>query len=97
MTSTIQTRIDNETRLAAEKIFKEMGISLNEGIRLFIKQTSIRKRIPFDIIASDSWVEHNASSHIPNRETLKVMEDLDSGKDIKTFKSVKEFMADLSA
>ena len=97
MTSTIQTRIDNETRLSAEKIFKEMGMSLNEGIRLFIKQTSIRKRIPFDIVASDPWAAHNASSHIPNEETVKAIEDLDSGKDVKTFKSVKEFMADLKA
>jgi len=97
MTSTIQTRIDSETRLAAEKIFKEMGMSLNEGIRLFIKQTSIRKRIPFDIVASDSWAEHNASSHIPNKETLKAIEELDSGKDVKTFKSAKGFIADLGA
>ena len=96
MTSIIQTRIDGETRLAAEKIFKEMGMSLNEGIRLFIKQTSIRKRIPFDIVA-DPWYAHNESSHVPNEETSEAIKDLDSGRDVKTFHSVKEFISDLSA
>ena len=91
----IQTRIDDKTRTAAEKIFNSMGLTLSDGVRMFIKQTMLRKKIPFEVLAEGSaWLAHDNSSHIPNEETIKAIKDAHAGKGVKTYKSVKDFMAD---
>lgn len=47
MSSIIQTRIDNKTREKAEAIFRQMGMSLSDGIRIFICQVINDRALPF--------------------------------------------------
>ena len=94
----IQTRVDDKTRTAAEKVFNSMGMTLSDGVRLFIKQTMLRKKIPFEVLAEDNaWLAHENSSHIPNEETARAIKDLDAGKSVKTFHRIEDFIADLKA
>ncbi len=47
MSTVIQTRIDEKSRAAAENIFRQMGMSLSDGIRIFICQVINEKGLPF--------------------------------------------------
>ena len=45
---------------------------------------------------ADPWAAHNASSHIPNAETRKAIEDADAGRNMHgPFNSVEEMFAEL--
>lgn len=49
-TSTIQVKIDKETRKAAEMLFDSLGLDLMTAIKLFLKQAVNQQRIPFEIV-----------------------------------------------
>ena len=50
-------RIEERTKLQAEKILKSLGMNTSQAINMFLKQVVLRKGIPFEI-------------NIPNDETL---------------------------
>lgn len=43
----IQARVDETAKREAETILNELGISLSDGIRMFISQVRISKGLPF--------------------------------------------------
>ena len=43
----LQVRVDAETKGAAEDLYKHMGISLSEAVRMFIAQSLIENQMPF--------------------------------------------------
>lgn len=45
----IRSRIDPLIKAKADKLFKHMGLTLNEDVRLFLYQSVAEKRIPFNI------------------------------------------------
>jgi DNA-damage-inducible protein J len=45
--SNIQIRIDEKEKREAKKIFEKVGLDMSSAIKLFIRQTTIRKGIPF--------------------------------------------------
>ena len=47
MKSIIQTRVDSDLRQKAESILKAMGMSLNDGIRIFLQQVVNDRALPF--------------------------------------------------
>lgn len=85
MNTLIQARIDSNSKQQAESIFAKMGITLNEGIRMFIQQTIHDKGLPFRPVVGD----------IPTEETKEAMAELKSGKNLKRFKTVNALMEDL--
>ena len=42
-------KIDEETKKEAQKLFKDLGLSLSTAINIFLKQAIREKRIPFYI------------------------------------------------
>lgn len=91
MNTTIQARIDEASKKEAEFILNQMGMSLNEGIRVFIRQVIHNRALPFRPSLID----------IPNETTEMAMqrtEDYLSGKNCKGFKkfdTVDDAMSDL--
>ena len=86
MNTVIQTRIDEESRKAAEEIFKRMGMSLSEGIRIFIYQVINERALPF----------RPGRDFVPNNETQKVIEDAQSGIGLsKAYTDLDELFKDL--
>ena len=81
--ATLHSRIDKKTKDNAEKILAAIGINHSEAINLFYRQIVLRRGIPFSL-------------EIPNEETLKAIEELESGKKVKSFKTVKKLFADLN-
>lgn len=66
-TATVNARIEPQLKKKAEKILDTVGISTPEAIRLFYKQICLRKGLPFSV-------------NIPNKQTLKAMQDAEEGK-----------------
>lgn len=43
----IQIRINEKEKREAKKIFEKVGLDMSSAIKLFIRQTTLRKGIPF--------------------------------------------------
>ena len=68
MTATLQVRIDSELRKAADSVFSDIGMDTNSAIRLFLRQTVIRRTFPFEVISSDPFL-HPANQAFLARAT----------------------------
>ena len=60
----IRARTEPELKNTVERIFETLGLSCSEAINLFFRQVKLRKGLPFEV-------------KIPNKETLRVMQDVD--------------------
>jgi DNA-damage-inducible protein J len=52
-------RVDELEKLECESIFKSLGITTSEAVRLFIRQVNIVKGLPFELKLSGSAAEHD--------------------------------------
>lgn len=49
MESVVQIRMDTEIKNAAEKLYKELGTSFAEAVRIFAKKSIDEQALPFSI------------------------------------------------
>ena len=82
----VQTRVDDKTRKQAGKVLNGLGITIGDGIRMFLRQVHIDKGLPF---------KPTLVSHIPNSKTIKKISDGEVGIGIKTFKTKESLFKDL--
>ena len=68
-TSTIRARIEPDLKDKAEEVFRRLGLTSTQAIRLFYKQVELRKGLPFEVV-------------IPNKTTLKTFDDTDADKNL---------------
>lgn len=47
MTTTVQLRIDSDTKIKAQKILEKLGLDLSSGIKMFLTQVINSSSIPF--------------------------------------------------
>lgn len=66
----IRSRIDEHVKAEAAQIFKDMGLTLSEAIRIFLYQSIAERRIPFSI-------------NLPNATTRAAMEAVDHGEGLE--------------
>jgi DNA-damage-inducible protein J len=66
-TDQISVRIDHATKAAAEKIFDSLGLSATDAVRMFYRQVSLHRGLPFDV-------------KIPNKETAAAIAEVRNGK-----------------
>lgn len=50
-TSTLQIRIESGLRKDAERLFTNAGLDMSSAIRLFLRQSVIRRRLPFEVMS----------------------------------------------
>lgn len=81
-TETVRIRIEPKTKTKTEAIFKKLGISPSEAVNIFYNMVQLHNGIPFEL-------------KIPNETTLKVFDDTDKKKNLKTFGSVEKLLSDL--
>lgn len=86
----IQARIDQTAKAEAEAILGKLGITLSEGIRMFVNQVRINKALPFTPSLHEK----------PNdklTEALKFADEYFAGNNIniKSFSSADAALADL--
>ncbi|MDR2576191.1 MAG: type II toxin-antitoxin system RelB/DinJ family antitoxin [Treponema sp.] len=82
----LQTRVDDSTREAAEKVLNGLGISISDGIRMFLKQVHIDQGLPF---------QPSLERHIPNEATKKVIEQAEAGIEVRTAKTKEELFREI--
>ena len=78
----ISARIDPDIKQNAEQIFKELGLTTSQAITLFYKQVDIQHGLPFEV-------------KIPNRATLKAIEDAETQTNLRSFNDVEDLFDDL--
>ncbi|MBQ7922889.1 MAG: type II toxin-antitoxin system RelB/DinJ family antitoxin [Clostridia bacterium] len=84
-TTNLNIRTNKEVKLAAEKIFEELGLNMTTAINIFLRQTIRENGIPFDL-----------KLNIPNNITISALEE---GRKLAFDKTVKGYtnMDDLKA
>ena len=81
-TETVRARVSHKTKVAAERVLKNLGLSMSETINLLLVQIKLKKGLPFEV-------------RMPNAETRKVLEESAKGKNAKRFDSVDALFDDL--
>jgi DNA-damage-inducible protein J len=83
MSGMVRARIDPAVKLRAETILAELGLNASDAIRIFYKQVTLQKGLPFAVL-------------IPNEETQKAMANADAGLGLTRYPSVAAMVKDLS-
>ena len=81
-TAEVKTRVEPKLKKESRKIFKKLGLSESEGVRLLLKGLVIHQGIPFEF-------------KIPNKETVAAMEEVEKGIYSKGYKDVDEMFEDI--
>ena len=61
-TSTLQIRVDSDLRKEADELFALAGLDMSSAVRLFLRQSVIRRRLPFEVLSENPdpfWSEAN--------------------------------------
>lgn len=61
-TSTLQIRVDSNLRKEADELFALAGLDMSSAVRLFLRQSVIRRRLPFEVVTENPdpfWSEAN--------------------------------------
>ena len=80
-TTDVRTRIEPELKEAASKLLAECGLSMSDGIRLFLRQVVTQLGLPFEVKA-------------PNATTIAAMEEARSITQAR-FHTAQELFDDL--
>ena len=67
-TVTIQSRVTPQLKRSAEAVFKSIGLSASDAIRVFLQQSVNTGTIPFPLVAKT-----------PNKCTIAAMREMDKG------------------
>ena len=84
-TTNLNIRTDKDIKMAAEKIFDELGLNMTTAINIFLRQTIRENGIPFAL-----------RLNVPNATTVAAIEE---GRKLAYDKTAKGYnnMADLKA
>lgn len=82
-TAMVHVRIDEQLKTNAAETLGNMGLSISDAVRIFLKRVVVEKAIPFDV-------------RIPNAETVAAIQELEAGNGAR-FSSVEALMDDLNA
>lgn len=89
--TTVQFRIDSTVKDEAFAVFREMGISPSEAVRVFFKQVQKTRTLPFIVVADDAGAgevqEENYTEWLRAR-LANTIQQLDRGK-MKSYPSAQ--------
>ena len=88
MNTVIQARVDAESKKQAENILKQLGITLNDAVRMLVNQIIHSRALPFQPKLPTE--EEFIAQAIADAE-----EDIRAGKISKPYNDVKEMINDI--
>lgn len=71
----VHIALDRQLKNDSEEILKKMGLSISEAVRVFLREVVREREIPFPV---------HYSAKVPNDETIKAINQLESGNGEKT-------------
>jgi DNA-damage-inducible protein J len=78
----VHVRVDEKTKAKATKALAAMGISVSDAVRILLMRVAAEQALPFEV-------------KVPNKMTVKAMQDADKGKG-KKFHSVASLFKELN-
>jgi len=91
--TTINIRIDENIKNKAVKTFASMGLDVSSAVKLFLHQSILEQRIPFEIRTVNGYTRAYEDKLL--REVNQVKQDIRTGK-AKGYKSIKALHRDLN-
>ncbi|MFZ2167757.1 MAG: type II toxin-antitoxin system RelB/DinJ family antitoxin [Minisyncoccia bacterium] len=88
MTSTIQVRVDSKMKKRADTAFKNMGLDMSSGVKLFLHQVVHTGSIPFPIRTENGFT--------PEQERQMIQETKTALARGKSYKNAKEMIFDIA-
>ncbi len=85
-TTYLQVRLDNNLKSQTESVLKDMGLTMTQAVKLFFKQVTLRKAIPFSVI-----IPQEKRAHATPEEEALIEQSLNQ---IKQGKAVTIDMSD---
>ena len=85
-TTNLNIRIDKDLKERADVVFSEMGMSLTTAFNIFVRQTLLQGKIPFEIYADPFYSDSNM------RVLRSSIADMNAGRGI-VHKTLKELEA----
>ncbi len=80
--STLSVRTDKDLKEKVGKILHELGLNHSAAINMYYRLILARKKIPFAVRPT-------------NKITLKALQDIEKGKNVKRFETPEELFKDL--
>ncbi len=80
----VRARINEEIKEEATVVLASMGLTVSDAFRLMLTRVAKEKALPFEPL-------------IPNEKTIQAMKETRAGKNLKSFDTVDDLMADLNA
>jgi DNA-damage-inducible protein J len=80
--ATVQLRVNSTTKDRSFSVFKKHGLTLTDGIRLYLERVASTNEIPFSL-------------NIPNAETQQALHDADAGIGITRYAEPQDLYAHL--
>ena len=74
--STIQVRIDEKVKQSATKVFDKMGIDMSTGVKIFLTQVVLRRKMPFEMLTENGLTEKQ------ERAILRAEKEALAGKNV---------------
>lgn len=91
--TTLNIRIDENLKNKASKAFASMGLDMSSAVKLFLHQSVLEQRMPFEIRTVNGYTRAYEDKLL--REVNQVKEDIRLGK-AKGYKSIKALHRDLN-
>lgn len=93
MVTTIQTEIDDATRLETETVLQDLGITLSDAIAMLMRHIATEKTLPFPVDADENAdFDCPLCPITPGPRTLAAIAEAERGG-LPSFDSVEELMA----
>ena len=78
----VRARVNDHVKHNVEIILGHLGLTMSDAINALFSQIALRKGLPFEV-------------EIPNKLTLKTLEESAKGKNVKRFASAADLFDDL--
>ncbi len=82
--SNIQIRIDKKEKEEVKKIFNKLGLDMSSAIKLFLRQTKIKKGLPFLLLTENNLTVEEEDT------ILKASNEAKRGKNVSDYLNKKE-------
>jgi len=89
--TTIQVRIDEQTKRSSTKILSDLGLDISGAIKVYLKQIIATKGIPFPLLT------HNGLTTAQEREIVAASKEARLGKKVSRSMKIKEAIAYLDS
>lgn len=87
-TARINVRVNKELKNEAEKIFKQMGMSMTTAVSIFLAQCVREKRLPFQPGATQAEVDENRFNELID-EASQILGSENIPQDLVSFEELE--------